>query len=701
MRRLTSLSTPNYIGASAPEVQAQQAGNEPPSETAWSRYQAGQARPLGSRSLSRSRPADYERYGGYDRGRPGRRDVSRPRVAHIPCHLEDAVREMLPDPKSGHKNCRADGTFDGLYVDCTFGRGGHTEHILSRLSGSGRLIAFDVDPEAVAVARQLEARDPRFRIAHRPFSELREELRGVQIDGLLVDLGVSSPQLDDRHRGFGVNEDSELDLRMNQQVGIPAWQWLQQCTTEELAWVIREYGEDGDPVMADRIAEVVMMYVEKRKRMKQPMVRSTRELGDYVKIAKQNFDERGQHPAKLTFQALRMFLNQEMQQLDALLEAACESLVNGGKCVVITFKKKECEAVVKFVRQNEEPLLRRDANTSKARWLELYPLMARDSEWSVTFARNPIRPRDEDIKENPRTRSAIVHVLKKNNRIQPKISLEEGTSPRPAQERYKKPDYVPIFKGAESPSGRNQGSDEWRPDEWLPRQDAGFPRPATESVFPPSTEPVRKAAPQPQPQNTQQVFAPASFPPTQSAEPEAQRVPVKAFPGQAQAPAQESSFPNTEPRQQASPVRPPVKAFPTGSTAEAPPSSFPPAQPFQQAPPARPPVKAFPAGQTAEASKTTASPPVKAFPRAPSSQANPQSPTEHRVRFMDGTEEAAEAVAIGECRATVDLEKPNVRRGDLLWIFEVDGEWLCGTAQKGGEPLAWFPRCNVNVFVDI
>jgi len=756
------IKVPELPPQRVPEVVQPTGSREPQPEvdSVWAKYQPGTAKPIGSRSHSRSRHArDYD-----DRGRQGRRDgrdASRPRMLHIPCHLEDAVREMLPDQHSG-KYCAESGTFDGLYVDCTFGRGGHSRHILRRLSGAGRLIAFDVDPEAVQVAKQLEREDPRFRIAHRPFSELREELGDLKIDGLLVDLGVSSPQLDDRHRGFGVNEDSDLDLRMNQQVGIPAWQWLQECTKEEFAWVIREYGEDGDPIMADRIAEIVMDLLAKRRRAGRPPLKTTRELGDYVKIAKQNYDERGQHPAKLTFQAIRMFLNQEMQQMDTLLEAACETLVDKGRCVVITFKKKECDAVVKFVRQNEEPSMGRSDSTSKARWVELYPLMGKDSTWSVSFARSPIRPREEDIKENPRTRSAVVHVLKKAVRIQQKVTLDDG-EPRTLEERYKKPDFVPVFKGSESPHRRET----WDKEGWLPRFQEATGCPKAPAVFPPSESQT------PQPQVTPEVKTPASFPPTKASvnkqahpsrpvegkvmkvkeawrgpgggylnvtegemlkvmyvgqggeeenwifakslaeevkaagwismeiletldESDATSSPVPSDGLQNGTKAQmpmPASFPTT----QASRKTPVAKAFPgpppaQDGQASPEPSAFPAAE--------KPAKQVFPPLQPEVAE--TQPPRYKAFPAATApSQANPQSPTQ-KIRFSDGQEKPIEAVAKGEGRARVDIDKLNARKGDLLWILDRKDKFLYGTLAKGDDTkLAWFPEAHVNVFVDL
>ncbi|CAE7765319.1 rsmH, partial [Symbiodinium necroappetens] len=300
------------------------------------------------------------------------------------------------------------------------------------------------DPEAVKEARKLEQRDPRFHIAHRPFSELRQELAGRKIDGIMMDLGVSSPQLDDRARGFSVTQDADLDLRMNQDVGIPAWQWLRQTSMEEIAWVIREYGEDGDPIISDRIA-----YAIKTRLASGLELRTTKHLAELVRKVKNNWDDRGQHPAKLTFQAIRVHLNQEMQQLDEVLDAAMESLVDGGKCAIIVFKKKETDAVVSFVRHHEEPYQTNGYldGLSRSRLLELFPGMASDKKWCVEITRDAMKPREVDRQENPRTRSAVVLTLRKRDRVF--LSLE-GVSTRPNSERFKKPTQRPIFAGTDS-----------------------------------------------------------------------------------------------------------------------------------------------------------------------------------------------------------------------------------------------------------
>ncbi|CAE7227054.1 rsmH [Symbiodinium natans] len=283
----------------------------------------------------------------------------------------------------------------------------------------------------------------------------------------MMDLGVSSPQLDNRSRGFNVTQagteeegggrrgagggrrDAELDLRMNQEVGIPAWQWLRQASMEEIAWVIHEYGEDGDPVISDRIAYAI------KTRISQGLeLRTTKHLVELVRRVKNGWDERNQHPAKLTFQALRVHLNQEMQQLDEVLHAAMECLVDGGKCAVIVFKKKETDAVVSFVRHHEEPYQTSGYldGLSRSRMLELFPAMAEKKSFCVEMARDAIKPREIDRQENPRTRSAVVLTLRKRDRI---VEPIEGVSVRPHSERFQKPTDRPIFAGADSFTATN------------------------------------------------------------------------------------------------------------------------------------------------------------------------------------------------------------------------------------------------------
>eukprot|EP00927_Polykrikos_kofoidii_P062768 TRINITY_DN57571_c0_g1_i1.p1 TRINITY_DN57571_c0_g1~~TRINITY_DN57571_c0_g1_i1.p1 ORF type:complete len:765 (-),score=109.96 TRINITY_DN57571_c0_g1_i1:89-2383(-) len=333
---------------------------------------------------------------------------------HAPVLQEPAIQELL--------NATAGGV-DGTYVDCTFGRGGHTQALLERLSSVARVFTFDVDPTAVAEARRLAACDPRLQVIHRPFGDLAVALpSGVNISGILADLGVSSPQLDQRHRGFSVLEDGPLDLRMNPRVGVPASQWLADASTEELAWVIREYGEDDDPLVAARIAEGIKAAFRTQKPL-----RRTRQLSDLVTAIKtggasNNF----QQPARLTFQALRTHLNQEFQQLDELLKAAFKRLAFGGRVVIICFKHAEVAAVRRFIRDHEECDPRLLAEWPPERLLQLYPLLARRpsvgeehpsaEEWCVAEVGPPLQPSTDEVQFNTRARSANALVLEKRAR---------------------------------------------------------------------------------------------------------------------------------------------------------------------------------------------------------------------------------------------------------------------------------------------
>jgi 16S rRNA (cytosine1402-N4)-methyltransferase len=345
---------------------------------------------------------------------------------------------------------RADGKNGGTYVDCTFGRGGHTKAILARLAEDGKLFAFDVDPEAVSVARELERADPRFHIIHRPFGDLAEALEGVAVNGVLADLGVSSPQLDDRHRGFNVTEAGPLDLRMNHSAGIPAREWLRDVSVEELAWVIHAHGEDHDPILAERIAQTIL---ERQKAMPSGLIPLTTQLADIVRQAKANINDSGMHPAKLTFQAIRVFLNEEMRQLDDVLDGAFKRLAPGGRCCIISFKKKEANAITKFVREHEEPDQFLASLDDHARLCELFPLLATDKEFSVKQLCEPIRPSLSEIDRNTRSRSSAVHVLMKQVRST-RYPRAVVTTVRPMSERFVEPGR-PHFVGAEKPASVN------------------------------------------------------------------------------------------------------------------------------------------------------------------------------------------------------------------------------------------------------
>lgn len=331
-------------------------------------------------------------------------------VGHIPVLRDESINALLSGP---------DGA-DGSYVDGTFGRGGHSTEILRRLSADGRLWAFDVDPLAVHVGQKLMDSDRRFAIIHRPFADVHAALpKGLELSGMLIDIGFSSPQVDDGARGWSVDQDGPLDLRMNFESGVPAAKWLQTVGVSELAWVIRENGEDDDPILCARLAEAIL---ERQRRCGQ--YTSTLQLGACVAEVKRHMDDRGQHPAKLVFQSIRTFLNQEMEQLRECLQAQFRRLKYGGRAVVVTFKPSEEAVLSRFLREHQDgwahPLSRR---VSPERLAELFPLLQKDLPYAVRRLGSPVRPSHREIELNRRSRSAMVHTLVKELRLPPPTSV--------------------------------------------------------------------------------------------------------------------------------------------------------------------------------------------------------------------------------------------------------------------------------------
>jgi len=306
------------------------------------------------------------------------------------------------------------GEVRGAFADCTFGRGGHTRALLSRLPADATVFAFDVDPTAIEVARRLAELDGRLVPLHRPFGDLEAVLpTAVPLAGVLADLGVSSPQLDQRGRGFSVSEDGPLDLRMNPHMGISAAEWLQHVSAEELAWIIHEHGEDGDPLVAARIAEAVIVAVKRR-----PLLR-TRQLSEVVQMVKAGHARNPfQQPARLTFQAIRTFLNREFEQLECLLQAALRRLEMHGRLVVICFKRTEVAAVRRFLRAHEEPRQPSEWWERRARGEveKLFPLLVHGLEavpWQFRELCAPLVPSAKELHANTRARSAQALVLEK------------------------------------------------------------------------------------------------------------------------------------------------------------------------------------------------------------------------------------------------------------------------------------------------
>jgi 16S rRNA (cytosine1402-N4)-methyltransferase len=284
---------------------------------------------------------------------------------------------------------------DGIYLDATFGRGGHTRAILAKLSATGRVIALDRDPTAIAAAQSLLA-DPRFQIIHTPFSQLGEVLAEQQLlgqlDGILFDLGVSSPQLDDAERGFSFMREGPLDMRMDTSRGPTAADFLNSASADEIAFVLREYGEER---FAWRIAQAVVA-----QRAEQPL-RTTRELAELISKAVP-FKDKHKHPATRSFQGIRIHINGELDEIEQALEAAVAGLKPSGRLVVISFHSLEDRLVKRFMR-----------GKSQAKALPKgMPLRNDQIERSETLQLigKAIMPSAAEIQANPRCRSSVLRI---------------------------------------------------------------------------------------------------------------------------------------------------------------------------------------------------------------------------------------------------------------------------------------------------
>ncbi|CAG4885516.1 Ribosomal RNA small subunit methyltransferase H [Paraburkholderia saeva] len=287
---------------------------------------------------------------------------------------------------------------DGIYADGTFGRGGHSRLVLSRLGEGGRLIAFDKDPLAIATAQQIV--DSRFEIVHESFASLRDAIaeRGVgRISGVLLDLGVSSPQIDDPERGFSFRADGPLDMRMDPTRGESAADWLARATVQELTEVIRDYGEER---FAFQIAKALVARRAESDRLG-PLV-STGELAQIVaNVVKTR--EKGKDPATRTFQAIRIHVNQELAELQVVLEAALSLLEQGGRLVVISFHSLEDRIVKRFMQ----------AHASAPAVDRRLPIRAVDLPSPPLRIIGRVFAGDEEVAANPRARSAVMRVAER------------------------------------------------------------------------------------------------------------------------------------------------------------------------------------------------------------------------------------------------------------------------------------------------
>jgi len=288
-------------------------------------------------------------------------------------------------------------TADGCYVDGTFGRGGHSAAILAQLSAGGRLLAVDKDPAAIAAGAKRFVGEPRLELIHGSFADLPEQLRqrGLygKLDGLLVDLGVSSPQLDEAERGFSFLRDGPLDMRMDTSSGLSAAQWLAEVDEGEFADVLFELGEER---FARRMAKALVI-----ARAKAPITRTV-ELAELLAAAHPAW-ERGKHPATKAFQAIRIYINRELADLDLLLEGLLDCLAIGGRLVAISFHSLEDRRVKRFIRDQQ-----------RGRQLPRN-LPIPDSERGSRLKKlgGAIKPSAAEIERNVRARSAVMRIAER------------------------------------------------------------------------------------------------------------------------------------------------------------------------------------------------------------------------------------------------------------------------------------------------
>jgi 16S rRNA (cytosine1402-N4)-methyltransferase len=297
--------------------------------------------------------------------------------------LEEALQSLVTDPA-------------GIYIDGTFGRGGHARKILTALSNEGRLLAIDKDPTAIAEGQVLASNNS-FEIEHGGFADLAEfaAKRGWvgKVAGILLDIGVSSPQLDDAQRGFSFSNDGPLDMRMDPTSGISAAQWIASADENEITKILRDYGEER---FARRMARAIILEREER-----PII-TTSHLAEIVSAANPSW-EKGKHPATRAFQAIRIHVNEELEQLKAALDAALEVLGKNGRIVVISFHSLEDRIVKQFIKKQQR-------GTYIPRHV---PILDADITRPMKAIGKAIKASAEEVDSNPRARSAIMRVAEK------------------------------------------------------------------------------------------------------------------------------------------------------------------------------------------------------------------------------------------------------------------------------------------------
>lgn len=306
-------------------------------------------------------------------------------LTHTSVLLDEAVEGLAVRP-------------DGLYVDGTFGRGGHSRAVLERLGPGGRLIGFDKDPQAIAEGSRLAAEDGRFVVVQRSFAEMADELRlrelAGRVDGILLDLGVSSPQLDDAGRGFSFMQDGPLDMRMDPDRGQSAAEWINSAGESEIADVLYTYGEER---FSRRMARAI---VERREQ--QPFTR-TADLAEVIKQANPAW-EKHKHPATRAFQGIRIYINRELEDLAAGLEAAVAMLSPGGRLAVISFHSLEDRMVKQFMRREAKGApVPRDL-----------PIRQDQIATRLKLIGKAIKPSATELTANPRARSAVLRVAERH-----------------------------------------------------------------------------------------------------------------------------------------------------------------------------------------------------------------------------------------------------------------------------------------------
>lgn len=309
---------------------------------------------------------------------------------HDTVFLHEAVDALITDP-------------EGVYVDGTFGRGGHSRLLLQKLGANGRLLVIDKDPEAIAVAEALRAADGRMRVAHGSFADLARLVREwpeaaqgqgeAKVNGVLLDLGVSSPQLDDARRGFSFTHDGPLDMRMNNKHGISAAQWLATAAEEEIARVIYEYGEEK---FSRRMARAIVA-----ERARQPIT-TTKQLADIVTQANPAW-ERHKHPATRAFQGIRIFINDELRDLETALKASLDVLATGGRMALISFHSLEDRIVKQFMQKH----VRGDDFPPGV------PVTSAQLKPRLKLVGKALKTSDDARERNVRARSAVLRVAEK------------------------------------------------------------------------------------------------------------------------------------------------------------------------------------------------------------------------------------------------------------------------------------------------